>query len=398
MSDAAAKRAARAIDALRRGWPVRFADVRGSLTLVAIETGGGAESCDVAGLLLSSARAATLKLANQFSAADVQLPVRIAAPPELDATLALAIADPSLPGGRVGRAPNGNAVLDAIEVDAVSVADPAQRVRVPLAWAWADVEQPNGDFRVVNALRRDSRTWAVDGHRIPGNRAALFVSSEPFGFAGGTELHVKLVTRSPYAQHVLGRVRLRPATVSDALVSRLPPASSNWYICGPFPVSGGAQGYAGPFGPEAGLDVDQRFGEPKRGEFAWRHAPGVLEATAVRLAEGVDAEFVAREIHAAAPGTIDVSLGSDDGIQVFVNGAMVHERRIERSVGPDQERVTVPLVAGKNSLVCKVVEANGRPAVKLSDNPLKATGEKSEIERYLRIFGTEGQAEIGLKV
>ena len=39
------------------------------------------------------------------------------------------------------------------------------------------------------------------------------------------------------------------------------------------------------------------------------------------------------------------------------------------------------------SLVCKVVSANGRPAVKLSDNPEKATGEPSEIEHYLRVFG-----------
>ncbi len=39
------------------------------------------------------------------------------------------------------------------------------------------------------------------------------------------------------------------------------------------------------------------------------------------------------------------------------------------------------------SLVCKVTEANGHPAVKLSDNPAKATGDKREIERYLKIFG-----------
>ena len=50
------------------------------------------------------------------------------------------------------------------------------------------------------------------------------------------------------------------------------------------------------------------------------------------------------------------------------------------------------------SLVCKVVSADGRPAVKLSDNPLKATGDRKEIERYLKIFGAEGQTEIGLKV
>jgi nicotinate phosphoribosyltransferase len=45
------------------------------------------------------------------------------------------------------------------------------------------------------------------------------------------------------------------------------------------------------------------------------------------------------------------------------------------------------------SLVCKVVEANGRPAVKLSDNPAKATGDPAEIARYLRIFGAQGRTQ-----
>lgn len=41
------------------------------------------------------------------------------------------------------------------------------------------------------------------------------------------------------------------------------------------------------------------------------------------------------------------------------------------------------------SLVCKVTSANGRPAVKLSDNPNKATGDADEIERYIKLFGEE---------
>jgi len=45
------------------------------------------------------------------------------------------------------------------------------------------------------------------------------------------------------------------------------------------------------------------------------------------------------------------------------------------------------------SLICKVTEANGRPAVKLSDNPAKATGSPKEIERYLRVFGGKGRVE-----
>ncbi|GGE94248.1 nicotinate phosphoribosyltransferase [Sphingomonas prati] len=46
------------------------------------------------------------------------------------------------------------------------------------------------------------------------------------------------------------------------------------------------------------------------------------------------------------------------------------------------------------SLVAKVVTANGRPAVKLSDNPDKATGQPAEIARYLRIFGEEGRSPL----
>ncbi|MEM7520207.1 MAG: nicotinate phosphoribosyltransferase [Pseudomonadota bacterium] len=43
------------------------------------------------------------------------------------------------------------------------------------------------------------------------------------------------------------------------------------------------------------------------------------------------------------------------------------------------------------SLVCKAVEANGRPTVKLSDNPNKAMGPPDEIDRYKRVFGVGEQ-------
>ena len=43
------------------------------------------------------------------------------------------------------------------------------------------------------------------------------------------------------------------------------------------------------------------------------------------------------------------------------------------------------------SLVVKVTAANRHPAVKLSDNPEKATGDPAEIARYLRIFGDKGR-------
>ena len=53
------------------------------------------------------------------------------------------------------------------------------------------------------------------------------------------------------------------------------------------------------------------------------------------------------------------------------------------------------LVAGDRlapfSLVCKAVAADGRPTVKLSDNPLKAVGPTAEVARYRRVFGVGAQ-------
>jgi nicotinate phosphoribosyltransferase len=43
------------------------------------------------------------------------------------------------------------------------------------------------------------------------------------------------------------------------------------------------------------------------------------------------------------------------------------------------------------SLVCKAVSANGRPTVKLSDNPAKAIGPADQVARYKRVFGVGAQ-------
>jgi nicotinate phosphoribosyltransferase len=47
-------------------------------------------------------------------------------------------------------------------------------------------------------------------------------------------------------------------------------------------------------------------------------------------------------------------------------------------------------------LICKVSSAEGRPAVKLSDNYSKALGPPSEIERYRKVFGSAGIANVPL--
>jgi GTP cyclohydrolase II len=90
------KSVARAIDALRRGWPVT---IDGIVSLLLIETTDDIRLANFGGagdVLLSSGRAATLKLANQADATTPGQPVRVAAVPWLDLPTARALADPAL--------------------------------------------------------------------------------------------------------------------------------------------------------------------------------------------------------------------------------------------------------------------------------------------------------------
>ena len=50
------------------------------------------------------------------------------------------------------------------------------------------------------------------------------------------------------------------------------------------------------------------------------------------------------------------------------------------------------------SLVCKAASVNGRATVKLSDNPNKATGPVSEIERYRRVFQVGDQEALRIDI
>jgi GTP cyclohydrolase II len=92
----ATRRVALALDALRHGWPI---EVDGVLRLLPAETGFAPEGTGAATapqMLISCARAATLKLANQREAALPEAPVLIRGAEPFDLVLGRALADPAL--------------------------------------------------------------------------------------------------------------------------------------------------------------------------------------------------------------------------------------------------------------------------------------------------------------
>ena len=86
-----ARRAALAIDALRHGWGIAI----GGMHLLPAETGFG-PSITAPRMLISCARAATLKLANQREAAAPEAPVLLRGAEPFDLAAARALADPAL--------------------------------------------------------------------------------------------------------------------------------------------------------------------------------------------------------------------------------------------------------------------------------------------------------------
>ncbi len=86
---------ARALDGLQRGWPVRITAGDKTLTLMAAETAFAAIPGATQTMLISAARAATLKIINQRDAATAHAPVMISLPEAATAQYAMAIANPA---------------------------------------------------------------------------------------------------------------------------------------------------------------------------------------------------------------------------------------------------------------------------------------------------------------
>ena len=117
------------------------------------------------------------------------------------------LADDSLPYRGPGRAPeNGNFYLNRIEGEAVSVADPSRSTPLVFATAEADYSQPGCD--VAGAIDADPATGWASMDAPTRDLAARFGLAAPVGYAGGTEIRLRLRFESAHPRHTAGRYRL----------------------------------------------------------------------------------------------------------------------------------------------------------------------------------------------
>jgi nicotinate phosphoribosyltransferase len=130
-----------------------------------------------------------------------------------------------------------------------------------------------------------------------------------------------------------------------------------------------------------GVRIDS--GDPAEGADTaiawWKERGEDPKKKLVIFSDGLDVDKI-EELHRQFQGRVNVSFGWGT---LLTNDF--------RGLTPDDRLAPF-------SLVCKATEANGRPCVKISDNPNKATGPRAEIERYKRVFGVGQQAEMEVVV
>jgi putative heme-binding domain-containing protein len=144
-----------------------------------------------------------------------------------------------------------------------------------------------------------------------------------------------------------------------------------YHVVGPFP-----EDLKTAFPPEAKPDFTETYPKEKPGEvFAWQsfqaRSDGYLNLREAFNQDHVSA-YALTYVHSPQPQKVQMLLGADDTIRVWLNGTLVHEQAKPRRAKPDDERIEVTLNAGWNAVLLKVVNVEGESGL------------------YLRFSGGEG--------
>ena len=217
-----------------------------------------------------------------------------------------------------------------------------------------------GTSNVLLAMNNDLEAIGTNAHELPMVAAALANTEDELRQA---PYHVLDEWRHTYGGNLL--IALPDAYGTRAFLNDAPDWVADW--------TGFRPDSAPPI--EGGEEI-----------IAWWKAKGIDPRSKLLVfSDGMDIDTI-EQVHAHFAGRVRTSFGWGTNLTNDFKGCLP-------SNGQGSGDALAPI-----SLVCKVTSANGRPAVKLSDNPEKATGDPAEIARYLRVFGDAGRVRSTVSV
>jgi hypothetical protein len=157
--------------------------------------------------------------------------------------------------------------------------------------------------------------------------------------------------------------KTREKTILASLkASGLPTLEGKWYYVGPFDNSDN-KGFDTAYAPEKEIDLKKTYAGKDGARAAWKPFPrfSVGRVNNLRLFDQNEnaCVYLYREIEAGEKLKLPVSVGSDDGVKIWLNGTEVLANNVARPAAPDQDHAVLPLQKGKNRLLVKVCNLGG---------------------------------------
>ncbi|MEK6235714.1 MAG: DUF1549 domain-containing protein, partial [Planctomycetales bacterium] len=165
---------------------------------------------------------------------------------------------------------------------------------------------------------------------------------------------------APFTQ---GRVQYEkeklPARLAEWINTKSAPPSTEklgvWHAIGPFPAADFKAAFTKIFEPEKKVTLDK-----PQGKLSWKQQPAWADGQVHNTLTGENsANYLYRTIEVMKGRKLEISLGSDDAIKVFLNGKSVLAKEAQRGAAADQEKVVLNLRTGKNDLLLKIVNGAG---------------------------------------
>ncbi len=156
-------------------------------------------------------------------------------------------------------------------------------------------------------------------------------------------------------------VRIKPSAGGSVTPVRLAAVSlGDWYSVGPF---NDVERYlrSKKHGPEGqDINLEEEFATETDAKLKWKKRSDYVDGKPQNDLPGdMAANFIYRKILSPKDQDVTISLGSDDGIKVYLNNKLLLNKLVNRGVAADQEILELPLKKGENHLLIKVLNFGG---------------------------------------
>ncbi len=131
-----------------------------------------------------------------------------------------------------------------------------------------------------------------------------------------------------------------------------------WQMAGPYEQAG-VEG--------AGLfDLVLPPEQPEAKGVLWQPAPVSADADGIPVVDLVKllggshrAAFLRARVTSPKAQSVQLELGSDDGVKLWLNGRLVHANNASRPLRPGEDKVAAELIQGENTILLKVTQGQG---------------------------------------